>query len=142
MNATTFFVPLAFLLVFPVMWIGVVWLISRFGWAELANFWRTTETSTGMPFSSASGRIGGARYNHVLQIWLDDQGLFLEPIWLFRIGHERLLIPWEDVLSMKPSQILWQSGVRLELKNSKSFFLYGTVSTTLLELWSAKPVLE
>ena len=138
MSATTFFIPLAFLLVFPVMWLGVIWLISRFGWMGLAQHWRTTDTPMGMLYSSASGRIGGARYNHVLQIWLDDRGLFLEPIWLFMVGHERLLIPWESVIGMKPTRILWQTGVRLELKNNKSFFLYGAVSAALLELWTAK----
>ena len=138
MNATTFFIPLAFLLVFPVMWIAVIWLISRFGWVGLASYWHTTETPTGLLYSSASGRIGGARYNHVLQVWLDDKGLFLEPIWLFRVGHERLLIPWEAVMGMKPTRILWQTGVRLELQNNQSFVVYGAVSTTLLELWSSK----
>ncbi len=141
MNAITFLIPLTFLIVFSVMWMGVIWFISRFGWFGLASYWRTTDTPTGMLYSSASGRIG-ARYNHVLKIWLDDKGLFLETIWLFRLGHERLLIPWEDVLDMKPTRILWQTGVRLELKNDKSFVLYGAVSVALLELWTQKPALE
>ena len=141
MNAIIFLIPLFFLIAFSGMWMGVIWFISRFGWVGLASFWRTTDIPTGMLYSSASGRIV-ARYNHVLQIWLDDKGLFLEPIWLFKIGHERLLIPWEDVLNMKPTRILWQTGVRLELKNNQSFVLYGAVSAALLELWTQKPALE
>jgi hypothetical protein len=134
MSAINFLIPFAFFFVFPLFWMLVVWLISRFGWVGLAEHWRTQEIPTGMLYSGASANINGARYNHVLQIWLDDKGLFLEPIWLFRVGHVRLLIPWEDVLGVKPTRILWESGVRLELQHNKSCVIYGAVAVELLKI--------
>lgn len=45
-----------------------------------------------------SGRMRlSARYSGVLTLGADAEGLYLGVIFLFRVGHPRLFIPWSDV---------------------------------------------
>lgn len=86
------YIVLGFLLVFPAFWLGVIFLISRFGWADLAAYWQTNIHPNGEHFASTSARIGLTNYNGVLELWVSESGIFLEPIWLFRAGHRRLFM--------------------------------------------------
>ncbi len=134
MNTTMIvFIVLGNLLVFPLFWMAVVWLISGVGWANLAQYWVTTQIPTGQVFSLVTARIGLASYRNCLSVWLADSGLFLEPIWLFRVGHRRLLIPWQAIENIQPTQVLWLKGAKLELLHGKTIVLYGSSAMAILE---------
>jgi hypothetical protein len=133
MNTLTLPIVLGFLVIFPLFWAMVVWLISRVGWAALANEWQTQNPPFGKMYSMVTARVGLANYRNTLQIHLNQSGIFLEPIWLFRFGHARLFVPWQDVVALKSASFFrLLAGVRLELQNGKSLTLYGQVAKDLL----------
>jgi hypothetical protein len=125
-------IAFGFFLVFPLFWIMVVWLISRFGWAALAADYQTTQPPTGSNHTLVSARIGLSNYNGTLNIWLNESGIFLEPIWLFRVGHARLFLPWQAVGSLKSKPLLWYTGAHLVMNNGYSITLYGKFAQELL----------
>jgi len=102
----TILVILAFLIVFPLFWCGVVYLISLFGWQKLAEFYATNQP---MPpdLQSASGRINLSRYNHTLRLKADERGLWLKTMLLFSPGHKPLFIPWSAVEHYEGSDSFW-----------------------------------
>jgi hypothetical protein len=132
MDTLMFLIPLGFLLVFPLFWSMVVWLISRFGWAALAADYHTTQPPTGSSYSLAFARVGLGNYRGTLNIWLNDSGIFLEPIWLFRVGHARLFLPWQEVKTLSSRPYWWYTGAHLEMNNGHTLTFYGTVAQHLL----------
>jgi hypothetical protein len=132
MDVLTILILLGSLVVFPLFWSMTVWLIAQFAWTALAQDWRTLESPSGTLHSGISARIQMTRYNGTLTAHFNESGLFLEPIWLFRVGHARLFIPWQDVTALHPRTILFYKGVQLELRNGKSIFFYGGFAQFLL----------
>jgi hypothetical protein len=138
MDATLILIPIAFFTVFPLFWLAVVWLISQFGWAGFATHWETREKPTGTQYELITARIGIASYRNSLLVWVNQEGLFLEPIWFFRFAHRRLFIPWEDVTSIKPTKNFWLFGCKLELKHRLSVQIYGALGKKLVEQHSIR----
>lgn len=86
---------------FVVFWIIIATLISRVsGWNKLAEVYPDM-TSGG----EAEKKRGGARmnkianYNGSIIFEATDIGLRMRQIFLFKFGHETLLIPWSDIES-------------------------------------------
>jgi hypothetical protein len=125
-------ISLGFLLVFPLFWTMVVWLISRFGWAALAAEYQTTQPPTGSSYHMASARVGLGNYRGTLHIWLNESGILLEPIWLFRVGHARLFLPWQEVRGLKSKPYFWYTGAYLEMKSGHHLTIYGAVAQDIL----------
>ena len=87
-----------FLIVFPLFWIAVVYLVSLLsGWGRLAQYYQTTSPFNGQTYSWQSGYFNWARYNGVLVTGGDRDYLYLAVSILFRVGHPPLLIPWYDI---------------------------------------------
>ncbi len=124
---------MAFFAIFPLFWLGVIWLISQFGWAGFGTYWETRDNPTGTHHALITARIGIASYRNCLNVWENQDGLFLEPIWFFKFAHPRLYIPWTDVQSIKPTQNFWLFGAKLELKHHKSIRIYGALGKKLAE---------
>src|SRR5260370_20051122 len=40
-----------------------------------------------------------SRYNGCLTVGADSSGLFLVPLFIFRLGHPPLFVPWSEILS-------------------------------------------
>jgi hypothetical protein len=95
-----------FLLTFPLFWAGVCFLISRAGWHKLAAHFRTDATPEGQHFSMISGTVGFASYGSVLNVHIAPQGLFLSVMFLFRVGHPTVLIPWHAIQDVQPKKTL------------------------------------
>jgi hypothetical protein len=127
-------IVLGFFVVFPLFWSMVVWLISRVGWASFATTWATTNPPTGKLYSLVSARVGLGNYSNSLQVFVNEKGIFLEPLWVFKVGHKRLFIPWEDISAISANTILWKlrHGATLELHNRQRLILYGQVASDLL----------
>lgn len=100
-----------FLVVFPLFWCGVVWLISRIsGWSRLASrFAAGDRTVNGQRFQAVTGMVGVARYRRVLRIHLNSEGFFLEVQPVFRCGHPRLFIPWTEITARRDvMRLIWK----------------------------------
>jgi hypothetical protein len=96
---------------FPVlfigMWILVTYMISKMGWADLAKFYETNKTFRGNKVGLISASINGANYNSVLILKYNDEGIFLRPVFLFRLFHEPILIPWKDIIETRDKKTLF-----------------------------------
>lgn len=88
-----FFSPLLFV----GFWTLIVWITGKTGgWDKLAARY-ALEGKYGGRLFSASGQVGMANYGGILRMGADKQGFYLGVIFIFRVGHPPLYIPWEDV---------------------------------------------
>ena len=107
--------PLAFFLVFPLFWSGVVWVIAQMGWARLARHYQTDAQTTSRRFRFTSGAVGLSNYNSALHVGIEPEGLHLSVPLLFRPGHPPLLIPWEDIVDVRKRSMLWMTNYALQI---------------------------
>jgi hypothetical protein len=105
-----------FAIIFPLFWCGVIWLIAQLsGWGALAQVYRTDQTPTGKHWSWQDGMIGWAGYNGILTLTTNEQGLFMETMWLFSFGNPRLFIPWRDFHNTKVVHFFFRRQVRANI---------------------------
>jgi hypothetical protein len=110
------FVLVAFAIVFPLFWCGVIWLISQLsGWGRLAQHYRATIPPTGHRWSWQYGMVGWAGYNGVLTLTANNEGLFMEVLWLFGFGHPRLFIPWHEFREAKIAPYFFRRQVKAQI---------------------------
>lgn len=100
---------------FIVLWCLMSKLISHFGWTRIARNHRATAKPSGAAFRCRSGRIRWARYNNCLNVTLAKEGIHLSVVFLFRIGHPPVLIPWDAVTDVQAYDFLFFRWVRLIL---------------------------
>ncbi|MFZ2490141.1 MAG: hypothetical protein WA208_01520 [Thermoanaerobaculia bacterium] len=84
----------------PVFWILASVALSVIGgWSRLASVYRATIwPEHGYVWKGQSGAMRfGTHYGGCLNIAADQNGLYLKPFLLFRIGHPPLFIPWNHV---------------------------------------------
>ena len=108
-----------FLVLFPLIWCGVVFLISRIaGWQHLAErFPAGDRPIVGDRRAGVQGIVGAASYRGTLTITFCEDGFFVEVMRLFRIGHPSLFIPWSAVTARESINVLWIKAVRLRIGN-------------------------
>lgn len=93
----------AFLLIIPVFWTRVIYLMARLsGWLELAKLFPGPGVIQGEVhrYSSARFRMF-VGYNRNLTVTLSPRGIHMRPMLLFRTRHEPLLIPWDAVIGLE-----------------------------------------
>ncbi len=106
----------AFFLVFPLMWAGVILLLSGLsGWQGLAQRYRSPTGAPAQCQSFVSGGLGLVSYRNTLELSASPEHLYLGVFALFRVGHPWLAIPWSDVADAGQGQLLWVRLRRLEL---------------------------
>ncbi len=88
-----FFAPALFVC----FWFLIVWIIGKTGgWNKLAAQYEFKGKFPGRLFS-AGGQVGVANYGGILRLGADKEGFYLGVIFMFRIAHPPLYIPWQDV---------------------------------------------
>jgi hypothetical protein len=93
------FPPWIFPLLFVGFWSAVCLLLSKIGgWSTLTQRYGSTAAFQGelKRFQSATLRYS-VGYNGCLTIGVNEGGLYLSILFLFRPGHPSLFIPWADV---------------------------------------------
>ena len=95
-------VPEWFLPLFPVffagMWVAVSVILSfAGGWRALSRAYPVSLPPSGRSFNLKSGRLGMTNYNGCLRFVAGAPGLGLSILFLFRVGHPPLFVPWSDV---------------------------------------------
>jgi hypothetical protein len=104
--------PLAFVL----LWCFVCLLLSFVsGWRRLALSYATDQPPHGTPFPWQSGNVGFVQYRNCLNIYVAEDGLYLSVVWLFRLGHKPLLVPWSAINDVQEKQILWYALTRFRI---------------------------
>lgn len=130
----TIFPVITYLLVFTVafslFWLSIIWLIAQLsGWRQLAEVYpeRPLQFPTCWKWQSIVLRWGSS-YSGVLTVCADENGVTIVPMWLFRIGHAPLTIPWEDITVIKNSY-----SVKLQLQQMPT--LSVKISPKLATKW-------
>jgi len=112
MQSTSQFNPLWLLPIFPaffiILWCSISFLISRLsGWSTLSNRFSSALPFSGQTWNWQSARMRlGTNYGSSLIVGADPSGIFLATIFLFRIGHAPLLLPWHEVSIRRDWQVL------------------------------------
>jgi hypothetical protein len=89
--------PIAFVLLFGVIWAGVCLLLSHMGgWARLAEHYAARDDEPGETHYMCSGAVGWVSYRSCLILRVCDNGLRMSVWFPFRIGHPPLFIPWDE----------------------------------------------
>ena len=109
--------PLAVIPYFVLFWCAVMFLIARLtGWARLAERFRLTSTFTGPSWGFQSARMRwSTHYGSCLNVGADATGLKLSVLFLFRLGHPPLFVPWSEISIAGRQSFLFVRQVRLLL---------------------------
>ncbi len=116
-------IVLGFLIVFPLFWMAICYLIAVLGgWQRLASDYRTEQTSPTPLVKGLSGYLGLSNYNGSINLGVSSEGMYLSVVFLFRAGHPPLFIPWEAVEKVKSNRGIFGDfydfrvkGVRISL---------------------------
>lgn len=105
-----------FIPVFFLFWCFVIWLISHFsGWQRLAQRYRSLQLPSGDVWSWQYGMVGWVGYNGVLTLTANDQGLFMEVLFLFKVGHSPLFISWHEFHEAKVVNYFFRRQVKAKV---------------------------
>ena len=128
MNSFILLIPFIAL---PLMWLFVVSLISLLsGWKNLARHY-AVDTPELAPkpqmkwqsFSMGYSPIFAASYSRVVNISVTETYLYLSTMWLFRVGHKPLRIPFKDI-EITDTKVLFFDIKRLATKQSPNIKIY------------------
>jgi hypothetical protein len=86
-----------FLLGFLALWAIIGKLIALFGWRRLANHYQVDHLPAGPRQWLSLVYVGPIKYQNVIYAQASAEGLGLSVLFLFRIGHPPLLIPWQAI---------------------------------------------
>ena len=96
-------IPIGFLILFPIFWLFVIWVIGTFGgWRRLARRYRAQQPVTGKQWPEQFGFVGSARYGNGLNVTTSESGLLIEVVPLFNFNHPPLFIPWHELHDPQP----------------------------------------
>jgi hypothetical protein len=127
--------PRQLLVFFVLLWMTVGLMLAQLsGWAELARHYRSIKPFEGDKWRFRSARMRWtARYNNCLTVGASPQGLYLAVLFLFRIGHPPLEIPWQDVLTTTGKTLWWRwTEFRFQQAQSVWIRFYGNLGDELL----------
>jgi hypothetical protein len=95
-------VPAWAVVAFAAFVMGLGLLVSQVGgWATLARAYPSPRPFTGPRWRGQSaGMRWGVTYNGSLTVGADPQGLHLSILFVFRVGHPPLFVPWGDVTAV------------------------------------------
>ena len=84
-----------FLVVFPALWFGITWLISR-GWRKFSAGLECPTTPEGISVNVTNVHFGGfASYNNVTTGTVTPEGIHLCVSWFFKTYNPAMFVPWD-----------------------------------------------
>lgn len=110
----------AWVVIFPLFWIFVVWLISLFsGWRALAQQYPATMPPQGKTYGGQTAIVGWSRYRNVMTLITNPVGIYIKPMWIFGAGHPPLFIPWSEFSNPSPTVHRWAPLTRMDVGHPK-----------------------
>ena len=103
--------PLLFLPGLAALWLGIVGgLAVVSGWHSLGHRFRSASPKSGQEFRGASGAIGASTrlpvgYRNCLNVAVNEAGVGLSVLFLFRVLSPQLFIPWDQVTGVGRERI-------------------------------------
>ncbi len=106
--------PLVF---FLLLWILISFLASRLsGWHRLVKTYPASTPYEGKPYRFQTLWMRyGTHYGNIATVGANSQGLYLSVLFLFRIGHDPLFIPWSEITVTETTTGLFKR-VKLQFK--------------------------
>ncbi|MCP3097862.1 hypothetical protein LZ198_03120 [Myxococcus sp. K15C18031901] len=104
------------LVLFFGMWLFVSYIIAHGGgWIRLASRYRATGPAPRSLRRFASAQLGVMSYRACLNVGVDEHGLYLVPMWLFRAFHPSLRIPWSEIRARTKDRLFFFAAERFDL---------------------------
>ena len=135
-------IVVGFIVVFAVFWTGIVYLISRMGgWASLSEEFPATGRIQGSVFRFCSARFRAmTNYSHCLTVIVSANGLYLEPMLMFRYGHSPILISRRAIVRFERGLLPFYRSTKLTIerrggKKPATITFYGNKLVVELENW-------
>jgi hypothetical protein len=106
---------------FPFLFIGmvilIIFIISKMGWADLAAKYQSSATFIGKRVGIISASINNANYKNSLVLKYNEEGIYLRPVFLFRLFHKPIFIPWKEIKEVRDKKILFYTFKELIVGN-------------------------
>lgn len=104
------------LCIWLVMMVVVSHILSRVsGWHALAEVYRQDEPFQGRVWRFQRGQFRYLMsYKNCVTVGADSNGLYIALLFLFRIAHPPLFIPWREI-SVSRGKVLWVKTVNFKL---------------------------
>ena len=97
---------------FPVFFVGffvlIMFILSKRGWADLVDKYRMENSFQGHSIGIISARINRVKYSNSLILKYNQDGFYLRPIFIFRLFHKPIFIPWKEVKDVRAKKIFFQ----------------------------------
>jgi hypothetical protein len=97
--------------VFPFFFVGmfilVLFILSRRGWIDLASHFGYSDYFSGDRIGLTSASINGVNYNNCLLVKVNEQGIYFKPVFVFRLFHKPILVPWSEIKSIRDKKVLF-----------------------------------
>jgi hypothetical protein len=110
--------PLYFVPLFPLFFVGLWCLVSAVvsligGWLELGRRFRAQsqpygDAPTAGPFFYSVYMRLRTHYGNVIRMTAAPDGLYLSVLFLFRVAHPPLFIPWDEIAFTRASFLWWR----------------------------------
>ena len=101
MGSNTWSPPLFYAGCFVLLWYLVIWITSHLnGWVRLCSIYRAPGAPSGVPVRLAGARVGhrfSGYYRNVLTLWVNEQGVQLRVLFLFRFNTPDLFFAWSEI---------------------------------------------
>jgi hypothetical protein len=94
--------PLVILLFLPL----TVLMLSRLGWTALAAKYRSNDVIAGTRVGMISAAVNTANYKNSLVLKYNDEGMYLRPVFVFRLFHPPVFIPWREIVEVNEKSVL------------------------------------
>ena len=112
------FIPLLSPLLLISMWMFVSKILSLIGgWHSLSEKYRSEANFSGTRWQMQSARLGFVNYRSVITFGADYNNIFISVMFLFRLGHPNLIIPFYDVTGNEHKGVFF-SYVNLTFKKA------------------------
>ena len=89
------------------MWILISYTLSKKGWQDLAEKYEAPGNFTGASAGWISAGINGVDYKNCLILKYNGQGMHLVPIFLFRLFHKPIFIPWNEIKDVRKKKVFF-----------------------------------
>jgi hypothetical protein len=99
------------------LWLFVGFVVSRIGgWSTLAEYYRYDQPFSGEMIRAQSAVFGRCGYGSCINFGVNQQGLFMVPILLFRTFHPPLFIPWNEISAEPYKRLFVFNAVRMRFE--------------------------
>lgn len=113
------YLPFLFPVFFFLMWILMTFFISLFGWRTLAKRFKFMDKFSGDRVGMISAKINFTNYNNAIILYYNEEGFYLKPIFLFRLFHPPVLVPWSEVKDAQEKKFLFFKNYDLTIGTPK-----------------------